>query len=126
MRTSSGFIMRRMRRGQSTIQIAVLFAVVAGALLAMAVYMRRAVSGKIRMTADAIGLQYAPGGTTSTFTTTAITDVVAASALGSIVGTVGGNPVTADVLATTTTMIQDTTTKTGTETVEPLTNDLWQ
>ena len=50
----------RKRRGQSTVEYAVLAAVVVGALLVMQVYMKRGISGKFRESTDRIGEQYTP------------------------------------------------------------------
>ena len=48
------------RRGQSTLEYVVLVAVVIAALLAMRVYMKRGVSGKLKSSTDSIGAQYSP------------------------------------------------------------------
>jgi len=58
------------RTGQSTVEYAVLAAVVVGALLAMQVYVKRGTMGKVRSAADQIGDQYTPFTTTSEFNTT--------------------------------------------------------
>ena len=57
------------RRGQSTLEYAVLIAVVAAAAIAMQIYVKRGIQGRLRSSADSIGEQYAPGHTTSTFAT---------------------------------------------------------
>lgn len=46
-----------------------LIAVVAASLLAMQIYMKRSVSGRLRRAADEIGEQYAPRQTTGAFVT---------------------------------------------------------
>jgi len=56
--------------GQSTMEYAVLAAVVVGALLAMQIYIKRGAMGKLRAAADQMGEQFTPLNTTSTFTTT--------------------------------------------------------
>jgi len=67
-------MLKRFRKGQSTLEYALIIAVVAGALIAMQVYIKRGVQGKLKSTADEIGEQYSPGYTTSnTVTTTATT-----------------------------------------------------
>ena len=48
------------RRGQSTVEYAVLAAVVVGACLVMQIYMKRGVSGKLREGTDRIGEQFTP------------------------------------------------------------------
>lgn len=58
------------RRGQSTVELAVLIAVVTGALLAMQIYIKRGVSGRLRDAADQTGEQFTPLSTTSEFTVT--------------------------------------------------------
>jgi hypothetical protein len=57
------------RRGQSTLEYALIIAVVLGALLAMNHYMRRGVEGKLRSSADSIGDQFSAGKTTYKVTT---------------------------------------------------------
>lgn len=54
-----------MKKGQSTLEYAVVIACIVGALLSMQVYIKRAVSGKLRSAADEIGQQYDPENTTS-------------------------------------------------------------
>lgn len=58
-------MLREFRKGQSTLEYALIIAVVAGALIAMQVYIKRGVQGKLKATADEIGEQYSPGYTTS-------------------------------------------------------------
>lgn len=57
------------RKAQSTLEFAVLIAVVVAALLSMSVYFMRAISGRMRASSDDIGEQYEPKHTTSSFTT---------------------------------------------------------
>ena len=53
--------MRRViRQGQSTVEYAVLVAVVVGALIAMQIYMKRGVQDKLRSATDDIGGQFSP------------------------------------------------------------------
>jgi Flp pilus assembly pilin Flp len=59
------------RTGQSTLEFAVIIAMVAGALLAMQYYMKRGVEGKLRESTDQMGEQYSAGGTLSTYITDA-------------------------------------------------------
>ena len=58
------------KRGQSTLEYALLIGVIVAALIAMQVYMKRGVQGKIRDATDQIGDQYSPGYTTGTVSTT--------------------------------------------------------
>jgi len=57
------------RRAQSTLEYAVVVAVVVGALLAMQYYMKRGVQGKLRESTDSIGEQYSAGNMTSKYST---------------------------------------------------------
>ena len=58
------------RRGQSTLEYAVLIAVVIGALISMQIYLKRGTQGKLRSAGDQIGEQFDPYGTLYNFTTT--------------------------------------------------------
>lgn len=56
--------------GQSTAEFAVLLAIIAAALIAMQVYVKRGLQGRIRNLADQISTQqYEQGGTNSTYVT---------------------------------------------------------
>ena len=55
-------------QGQSTLEYAVVIAVVVSALLAMQIYMKRGAQGKLRQATDQIGDQFRPQNTTSTYT----------------------------------------------------------
>ena len=61
------------RRAQSTLEYALVIAVVVGALVAMQVYVKRGVQGRLKSAADDIGEQYSPGNTTGTVTVSTIT-----------------------------------------------------
>lgn len=61
--------MWRNRQGQSTVEYAVLAAVVVGALLAMQIYLKRGTMGKLRESSDQIGDQFTPLSTVSSFET---------------------------------------------------------
>jgi hypothetical protein len=50
--------MLRRLKGQSTLEYAMIIAVVVGALLAMQIYMKRGVQGKLRESTDEIGTQF--------------------------------------------------------------------
>lgn len=60
----------RKRKGQSTLEFAVLIAVVVAAVIAMQIYMKRGVSGKLKSGVDEIGEQYDPVAFNSTYSTT--------------------------------------------------------
>ncbi len=57
------------RKGQSTLEYAVIIAVVVGALVAMQIYMKRGVEGKLRESTDNIGEQFDAEKTTVSRTT---------------------------------------------------------
>ena len=58
------------KRGQSTLEYAVLIVVIIAALIAMQVYLKRGIQGGLREKSDQIGDQYSPGYTTTNMTTT--------------------------------------------------------
>lgn len=49
------------RRGQSTVEYAVVISVIIAALIAMQIYMKRGAMGKLRESTDQIGEQFSPG-----------------------------------------------------------------
>jgi len=57
------------RKGQSTLEYAILIAIIVAALLAMQIYIKRGIQGKLRSSADSIGEQYSAGNMTSKYTT---------------------------------------------------------
>lgn len=59
----------KLRKGQSTLEYAVIMAVVVAALVSMQVFMKRGVQGKLKDSADRIGDHYAAGNTEGTYTT---------------------------------------------------------
>ena len=60
--------MLRKIKGQSTLEYAMIIAVVVGGLIAMQYYMKRGIQGKLRESSDSIGEQYSAGNITSKFT----------------------------------------------------------
>ena len=58
------------RAGQSTAEYAVLIAVIIAAVLAMQVYLKRAVAGRLRQATDQVGEQFSAAETTWNYTTT--------------------------------------------------------
>ena len=113
------------RHGQSAVEYSVLIAVAVASLLAMQIYMKRGISGKMRQAADSIGTQYGPKETTSSLTLKISTDTTTASTLVKD-QVIGPGTQTADVLVTTTTLNNSKTERTGNESVGPLQSDLWQ
>ncbi len=61
--------MWRNRKAQSTVEYAVLAALVVGALLTMQIYMKRGTMGKLREATDKIGDQFNPTATTTKYST---------------------------------------------------------
>src|SRR5271170_1419508 len=57
------------KRGQSTLEYAVLIVVIIGALLTIQVYIKRGIQGRLKSSADDIGDQYSDGNTNSVKTT---------------------------------------------------------
>jgi len=57
------------KNGQSTLEYAVLIVVIIAALIAMQVYLKRGVQGRMRESTDQIGEQFSPGYTVSNMTT---------------------------------------------------------
>ena len=51
------------KRGQSTLEYAVLIVVIIGALLAVQTYIKRGVQGRLKSASDDIGDQFSPGNT---------------------------------------------------------------
>jgi len=54
-------------RGQSTVEMAILIMILVFALIAMQVYLKRGIQGRLRANIDSIGEQYDPEKTTSEF-----------------------------------------------------------
>jgi len=53
------------KKGQSTLEYAVLIVVIIVALIAMQTYLKRGIQGRVRESSDQIGEQFSPGYTTS-------------------------------------------------------------
>jgi hypothetical protein len=58
----------RIKKGQSVMETAVLVLVIVGALIAMQIYLKRGIQGRLRGGVDSIGEQYDPQATSSSFT----------------------------------------------------------
>ena len=69
-------------KGQSTLEYALIIAVIVGALLAMQVYFKRGVQGKLREATDDIGGQYSAGNVTAKYITQQDTDKVTKESFG--------------------------------------------
>ncbi|MFA6358484.1 MAG: hypothetical protein WCY09_07505 [Candidatus Omnitrophota bacterium] len=94
------------KKGQSTLEYVILIGFVVAALIAMGVYMKRGIQGKLKESTDQVGEQYSAGYTTSTYTTT--TDMSQTESMAS-----GGR--------TTTTINKNEQRKSGSETVADFT-----
>jgi hypothetical protein len=57
------------KKGQTTLEVVILIGFVVAALIAMGVYIKRGIQGRLRDSADQIGDQYSAGNTTSIYTT---------------------------------------------------------
>ena len=110
-----------MTRGQSTFEYAALIAIVAAALLSMAIYVKRSISGRLRENADSVGEQYHPTQTNSNLnyavnsTTTSTSKLLVDQNLG---GTI------ANVMESNTTT-NETSNRTGTENVGAMGGSIW-
>ena len=63
---------KRRKRGQSTLEYAILIIIIIGALMTIQVYIKRGVQGRLKSAADDIGDQYSPGNT-NVITVTTVT-----------------------------------------------------
>lgn len=61
---------KKRRKGQSTLEYAILIIIIIGALLSIQVYVKRGVQGRFKQAADDIGDQFSPGNTNVTHITT--------------------------------------------------------
>ena len=64
----------RIKKAQSTLEYALIISVVVGALLAMQVYVKRGIQGRLKKAADDLGDQYSPGHTTGSIAVTVNTN----------------------------------------------------
>jgi len=96
-------------KGQTTLEVVILIGFVVAALIAMGVYMKRGIQGRLRESTDQIGEQYSAGNVNSNYTTTTgMTQVETLTAKG----------------ATTTDIQRNKQTKTGSETISDFTPDI--
>jgi len=86
------------RGAQSTLEYALIVAVVVGGLIAMQVYVKRGLQGKLKESADQLGEQYSPGYTTGTVavTTTSTSNETLASGTTSTSSTTNQGVVSSD------------------------------
>jgi len=95
------------QRAQSTLELALLFIIIAAALLTAVVYVKRSIQGRLRSAADDIGEQYSPAlmNAETTIQTDSRTDTA--------VAVEPEKEGTIDAASTTTTITKETTTRTG-------------
>lgn len=105
------------KRGQSTLEYAVIIAVVVAGLIAMQVYMKRGVQGKLRQASDDIGEQFSPGYTTSSRTTSTTGNTVESTAQVNVGG---------ETMSQTKTTSSQTQTHSGNEDVNALNQENWK
>ena len=69
------YLNKRRKKGQSTLEYAVLIIIIIGALLSIQVYIKRGIQGRLKGAADDIGDQLSVGNTnvTQTMTTSSVT-----------------------------------------------------
>lgn len=99
------------KRGQGTLEYGIIIAVVVAALIAMQVYVKRGLQGKLKQSADDVGEQYSPGHSSSSFTTS--------TQVGSTETIVGGPA------PTTTSTSSQSQSRTGSENVADLNQEYW-
>ena len=69
IKKSGGFVMFKYlnkKRGQSTLEYAILVIIIIGALLSIQVYIKRGIQGRLKGASDDIGDQFSPGNTNMT------------------------------------------------------------
>lgn len=62
-------MLRVKARGQSTLEYVILIGFVVAALIAMGVYMKRGIQGRLKESTDQVGEQYSAGNTEADYTT---------------------------------------------------------
>lgn len=77
------------KRGQSTLEYAILIVIVIGALIAIQVYIKRGIQGRLKSATDDIGDQYSPGNTNISITTTTVSKTRDTFGAGTPAGGVG-------------------------------------
>ena len=102
-----------MSKAQIALEYAVLIVCVVAALLAMQIYLKRSMSGRLRQQADSLGTQYSPGHTNSTFTIGSHSHVTSTTEVSG----------TSNTTTTTSNTDYDIETQSGTENVDKLSTE---
>ncbi len=63
------YLNNKRKKGQSTLEYAILIIIILGALLSIQVYIKRSVQGGLKSSSDDIGDQFSPGNTNAITTT---------------------------------------------------------
>ena len=109
------------------IEFATLIAVIVAAVIAMQIYMKRGVQGRLRSAVDSISDPYDAKNTNSDTTLMTNSQSKSETTLDrDRLIPVGNTNVKADVLVSKTTIEQEKTERSGSETVGALGNDLWR
>ena len=129
-REMTGRTMKWLRsvRGQHLLEYAALIVVIIAALLAMRIYLKRGMSGQWRQAADSLGEQYDPRHTTSDMNVVVSGTTTTTSEL-QFDRVVDGKGTRADVVVTKSQIDAanpERTSRTGSENVDVLGNDLWK
>lgn len=121
----------KLRMAQAMIEYAVLFAILAGSLVAMQIYVKRAMQGRFRESADTIGTQYAPKSAASAYTTTINPSVTSTNSTLVWLRNASGQPLLEPDTGLpvfgieTNTTYSETTTKSGSENMGVFESDLY-
>ncbi len=86
--------LRRRKKGQSTLEYAVLIIIIIGALLSIQVYIKRGIQGRLKGAADDIGDQFSAGNTNIVQTVTTSSKTKDTFKAGTSTSTLLGNEVT--------------------------------
>jgi len=62
-KTMFEYLNKRRKKGQSTLEYAILIIIIIGALVSIQVYIKRGIQGRLKGAADDIGEQFSPGNT---------------------------------------------------------------
>ncbi|MBF0523285.1 MAG: hypothetical protein HQL24_09555 [Candidatus Omnitrophica bacterium] len=70
------------KRGQSTLEYAILVIIIIGALLSIQTYIKRGIQGRLKSATDDIGDQYSPGNTNVVSYTTTVSNTTESNVAG--------------------------------------------